>query len=374
MTKIELTLSPNYVESWTVVDAIRELFQNAIDQEQQYPDNSMSWDYNEERQMLTISNRSSKLDKSSLLLGGTTKSDDPNTIGQFGEGYKIATLVLLRNGKNVTFYNHGHNEVWKPRFVDSRRFGAKILTFMIDRYAVWSHPIDNNLSIEVDNISNNEYEEICRYNLHMRGNGLTRSKNYDIIESNEYGEVLKDMPGMVFVNGLYVCEYKPYLYGYNFKPQHIKLDRDRKMASDFDLKWLASRLWSQSTQHTLIHEMLEDCNDDVAYISYNGDHQLCKVIYDMFIVKYGHNAVPVTNQSELDALSGKYRGVIVSSGYKSVLSASERYNEPDTDDGESTLDRLNDWFTTVTDKLDQDDIDKFEVLYNELCNRYTQVR
>lgn len=45
MSKIELTIAPNYVPNWTYVDAVHKLFQNALDQATQNPDNAASWDY-----------------------------------------------------------------------------------------------------------------------------------------------------------------------------------------------------------------------------------------------------------------------------------------------------------------------------------------
>ena len=105
-SKIELTIAPSYVPSWGIVEAVRELFQNALDQQKQNPTNKMSWEYDPEAQRLRICNKYSTLEASSLLLGATTKADDTSTIGQFGEGYKIATLVLLRNDKKITFYNY----------------------------------------------------------------------------------------------------------------------------------------------------------------------------------------------------------------------------------------------------------------------------
>ena len=110
MRKIELSLASDYVPSWTIVDAIRELFQNALDQEVQSPGNKATWSY--ENGTFKISNKQSTLTTKTLLLGTSSKSEDTRTIGQFGEGYKIATLVLLRNNKQVTIYNYGLREVW----------------------------------------------------------------------------------------------------------------------------------------------------------------------------------------------------------------------------------------------------------------------
>ena len=112
MAKYELSLSPEYVSHWGIVEAVREIFQNAIDQAAVQEDNPMFFSYEknevksagwgmtyEQDGVLRIGNRDSILDAKSLLLGATTKRDDQKTIGQFGEGYKIATLVLLRSGK-----------------------------------------------------------------------------------------------------------------------------------------------------------------------------------------------------------------------------------------------------------------------------------
>ena len=126
----------------------------------------------------------------------TTKSDDNDTIGQFGEGYKIATLVLLREGKNVVFYNYGAREVWRPRIVKSHRFGTYTLTFFIEKKAIWENVPSADLVIAIDGISADEYyDQIVPSNLHLRS-------DFEVIEETEYGDII-NLPGKVFVNGLY---------------------------------------------------------------------------------------------------------------------------------------------------------------------------
>ena len=361
MSKIELTLAPNYIPSWTLVDAVRELFQNALDQQEQNPDNTASWDYDSQTGVLTISNATSTLTTSSLLLGQTTKASDKSTIGQFGEGYKIATLVLLREGKNVVFYNYGAKEIWRPRFIKSRRFGTDILTFFTEKAEdFWKKAPSADLIITVDGISADEYKSIVESNLHLRS-------DYEVLEETEYGDVIS-LPGKVFVNGLYVCDYEPYTYGYNFKPEHIRLDRDRKMVNDFDLRWMASKMWSKCDDHDKVMEMVEAGKADVAFIKdVDWSSDWCDVAAEKFFSVYGPEAIPVTSQAELDNVPAGYKGIVVSSGYSALVRGSSSFVMP-APDTTSPLDDLQEWFDGIKEKLDDEDITKFNTIMEGLKN------
>lgn len=360
MSKFELSLASDYVPNWTIVDAIRELFQNALDQEVQTPDNTASWSYKDGT--FKISNKTSTLEAKSLLLGTTTKEGDDRTIGQFGEGYKIATLVLLRNAKQVTIYNYGLREVWRPRFVKSRRFGAEILTFFIDKDYPWNKVPDNDLTIEVAGLTDEEwFEQVVPSNLHLQS-------GYSVEESNEYGEALSDAKhaGLVFVNGLYVCEYAPYKFGYNFKPGELKLDRDRKLASDWDLRWLASKLWMNNPRAI---EFVEQGLADVSYLSdMTWNSQATKLsdnAFEKFRLVHGPRAVPVTTQEEADKVPAGYKAVIVSSNYRDLITRSSAYEEPE-DDSIDPLDKLQQWFESIEDNLTEEQSDQFNEIMEEL--------
>ena len=356
MSKIELTLVPTYVPNWTCVDAIRELFQNALDQEAQNPENKASWEYHDDKHELVIRNAKSKLEAASLLLGQTSKAGDKSTIGQFGEGYKIATLVLLREGKNVVFYNYGNKEIWRPRFVKSRRFGTFILTFFTEKKPVWERVPSADLEIVIEGITPEEYyEEIVPSNLHLRN-------DYKVLEETEYGSII-DLPGKVFVNGLYVCDYEPYTYGYNFKPEYIRLDRDRKMVNDFDLRWMASKMWSNSKDIDRVLEMVAENKADVVYIS----SDWCDIAAEKFFSVYGPKAIPVTSQAELEGVPAGYKGIVVSENYSSLIRGSSSFVAP-IPDATSPLDDLQEWFDGIKEKLDDKDITKFNTIIEALKN------
>ena len=355
MQKIELTIAPNYVPSWGIAEAIRELFQNALDQQRQNPTNEMSWGYDPEAQRLRICNKYSVLTASSLLLGQTSKADDESTIGQFGEGYKIATLVLLRNAKKITFYNHGAKEIWSPRFVNSRRFGTQVLTFFIDKKAFWEKVPDNDLTIEIDGITEEEFADVSMKNLHIR-------KGFNVIASTKYGDIV-DIPGKVFVDGLFVCDFEPYKYGYNFKPEYLKLDRDRKMVSDFDLRWIASRAWSSSGEASthIVLELLQQGAADVEYIdsmtpfdSSSNGFKMREVCYESFRKQYGDFAIPVADQAELERVPKGYKGIVVPRTYNTMIRNSSQFLAavpPEQTECERILDEIDSWLCAVKDKL-----------------------
>lgn len=145
----ELSLTPNYVSDWTFNDALRELIQNGIDQETIRPDNKFSIDYDEGKEVIRLVNKNAKLKISTLLLGKTNKSNDEDTVGQFGEGYKIAALVLNRLGKTFTIYNNEKKEIWTSRFKNSAKWGSEILAFYIEKQP---DADEKNLVIEIGHV------------------------------------------------------------------------------------------------------------------------------------------------------------------------------------------------------------------------------
>ncbi|MBM0273996.1 ATP-binding protein [Micromonospora tarensis] len=81
-------ISPEYVKSWTPVRAVSELIANAIDED---PNAQVSWTDG----VLTIADEGPGIPEEGLILGVSTKTNEQ--IGQFGEGKKLACLVLARS-------------------------------------------------------------------------------------------------------------------------------------------------------------------------------------------------------------------------------------------------------------------------------------
>lgn len=336
MSKFELSVSRDYVPGWGVPEAIRELFQNALDAQAADPANVMDFEYVPEEEKLIITNRTSSLSTQSLLLGASSKRDDESMIGQFGEGYKIAVLVLAREGLDVVFYNYDKKEVWRPRLINSHRYGTEILAFFIDKEFQWSEVPDNNLTIEITGLTEEMFTQIKATNLHV--NQRYATDPLTTLETR-YGSILldDDQKHKVYVNGLFVCEYQDYEYGYNFKPEYLKLNRDRKLVSDFDLKWLASIMWLDNggDREFAIRAvaLAEKGTADVAYISSihsrrEGFDRIAQEALEMFRKRYGAKAVPVSSQYEAESLDPVHKPIYVNPEYKELITGAAGYEEP----------------------------------------------
>ncbi|PAV30339.1 hypothetical protein CIL05_07665 [Virgibacillus profundi] len=370
MSKFELSIAKDYVPTWNYIDAVRELFQNALDQQTITEDNEMFFDYNPETEILSIGNKLSILDTSSLLLGATTKADEDETIGQFGEGYKIATLVLTRENHPVTFYNYGAKEVWQPRFVNSRKYRAEVLTFFVDKKYPWQGIPHHNLVITVENITQEQYDSIIETNLHLQ----------DIGEhfSTDKGRILLDdrYKGKVFVSGLFICDYSNYHHGYDFKPKELSIDRDRKLVDNFDLRWLASQMWLKQTSD----EMREIASDliisdaaDTEFVKHVGfDREnfvkTANHVYSSFKKEYGDGAIPISSQEELESISGNVKPIMVSSEYKNVVKSSSHYAEPVRLYKPSPKERMEEWLEKYEQQIPSEAFYELELIVKDLEN------
>ena len=291
MSTYELSLTSNYVADWDFKMAIRELIQNGVDQETLEPGNVFNIFY--ENGTLQFENLKSKLKINTLLLGRSSKTHDDNTVGQFGEGYKISALVLNRLGKTFTVHNYGKNEIWTTRFINSRKWHDKILAFDVNE----NISSRNGLVIEVGNITPEEYDAIQDIWLGFKG-------DYKKIDTSK-GEILLDESekNKIYVNGLYISCSADLQYGYNFHSKYLKLERDRKSCDSFDAKLLTSEMLNEAFLEDKIEpgkimEMVEDENDDVMFLKYTSNRS--KVIQACMdtIDKQGKEMISMQKENE----------------------------------------------------------------------------
>jgi len=323
MSRYELTINPTYIPDWAIWEALRELAQNSFDREYVgknpsdwalgvEPDNPFvsGINYISNEQRMIFSNANTTIPTSSLLLGTTTKADDKNAIGNYGEGYKLAMLVLTRMGCRVTIYNG--KEEWTPKIIKSRRYQSDLL--VVDTCKAKKAHTD--LSFVIDGINPTMYAEFALKCL---------SLNYptNIIET-DIGNILLDenQKGKIYCGGLYVQEVgdDECSYGYDIKPAHLELDRDRQKVSSWNLYWKTSEMYSHITNDEnkdLVFKLIRDKSPDIQYYHHFTAHRtdqfykdICESSYTEFITKHSVNAVPVKTKEEANMIRDKYNHLV----------------------------------------------------------------
>ena len=363
MTKrYELGLGRNYVLDWDIWFAIREFIQNAIDQEKTIEDNKMSIDYDEENKILRICNKKSILEHHTLLLGSTSKKDDDNTIGMFGEGYKLALLVLTRENKKVTIYNYGKREVWNCKFSKLKKYDyVETLVIDIDTAFPFTKVPNNDLTIQIEGITPEEFEKVKENTLMLKG-------DYTYIPTF-YGNILDEekFAGQIYINGLKVCDKEEFKYGYDFLPAYLKIGRDRNIIDSCDMQQLTRKMWILSNKTKEIKELMgqstyRDCKNMYCEVNpffpsevdiKNQISQKAKEIsessFNDFIDEYGDNTLIANSEDEKTQLQRKYKGtkiIVANTDLSEMIKSSEKYKsmENNLEQKDSTIyDKILDW-------------------------------
>lgn len=238
MATIELTVNPHYVPSWGTWEAVREILQNGKDADDLgYP---LTVKYHEGTQRLVVKNDGADLTRKTLLLGTTSKDGRADQRGQFGEGYKLALLVLARQGVEVTI--HTPRETWIPALLPSSTFdGAQVL-------AVKTRPRKSSVN-SVEFIVKGVDQDAWRA---IQQNCLFLQDEREQVKTH-YGSVLLDaeLSNKLFVGGLYVGEL-PDRYRYGYDLCNVQLDRDRKMAEPWSLRWEVSKVLNEAVADDLL--------------------------------------------------------------------------------------------------------------------------
>lgn len=306
-----LPIVRNYIRHWGLPESARELLQNALDYLKDQ-DEDASLDFSFTGDTLTITSRYASLAASTLLLGRTSKADDADAIGSFGEGYKLALLVLTREGFPVRVLN-GAVE-WRPVFAHSETFGEEVLT-------IEERPLgydSQGVTFEIGGLDDDAKEVVRSICLRMQP--LMR----DVIGTPK-GHILPSRPGKLYVGGLFVCDTNM-RYGYDVKPEHLQLERDRQTVNSFSLQYLTRDMWLASKRWDDIISLLEAEAPDVEHVVYSAvPKELAEQAAAVFEHKHG-TALPITSQEQADKWRNSAASTVITPrALAHVVSTAPRY-------------------------------------------------
>jgi hypothetical protein len=299
-TTLELTINPNYVKGWGAWEAIRELIQNALDSH----DNGYPMEISRgsgEKKTIRIANEGCVLERKTLLLGMTDKDGGSNSRGKFGEGYKLAFLVLCRLGIPVQVRTGA--EMWTPFLEKSANFGEELLKVKIRPQPKFEEKVE----IQVHGLSDGSWDNIQSRLLDVPG--VPASKCDSKIEVGyRKDKILMDPAhrGLLFSKGLYIG-LLPGTYSYGYDLANIEVDRDRKMADAWSLRSALKELYITALSEKKlgagdVYGLLQmECAEAQllgASYEYGYSDSFSEAMAAQFTAQYGE-AVPVATQAEV---------------------------------------------------------------------------
>jgi len=324
---IPLTMSRTYVSDWGFWEAVRELAQNALDHKDKTGE-SISVGYHRPTKKLLITSCNCKLSLSSLVLGASDKTDDESVRGQFGEGYKLALLVLTRLGLSVKIYNQ--NEVWIPCFEYDSELDTELLTIKV-------YPKDTTAKNVVFSIGGATREMAAQIK-----NRLIIDREASIGFKTDFGTILTEerFRGKIFVGGLYVSTPDLDLkHGFDFDPEHVTLGRDRGLIDSFNIQWLASKMWLtiRADDTAALDEAVKTIytggyHSSSGYVGSVGQRnaKITEGVAEKFYTEFPATAVPVTTEEDRKKALIDYDNavpVVVTSSVKRVIESSNRFKQ-----------------------------------------------
>jgi hypothetical protein len=246
-TRITYPISPEYVTAWSIERALSEVVANALD-EDDTP--TLKW----EDGVFTIEDSAPNgIPEYGLILGRSDKN--AKQIGQFGEGLKIACLVLARarSIKSMTVESVGYTLT--PSIVKEALLpGSKERHEMLS-YLVTPNTRSSGTLVTVNGVSEETAEKVK-----ARFRSITDST---YTPPTGAGELLVDAPGKIFIGGVLVQERKNLLFGYDLSLDgHKSLqNRDRTVIDGYALKHSLSRIIQEASDADVLEKLVRAALD-----------------------------------------------------------------------------------------------------------------
>lgn len=309
MSVFVLPIKHSYVSSWGVWEAVREIMQNGLDEQDQYRHELV---VSHKDGVLSVKNFGANLDAKALLIGHTTKTGT-ELRGQHGEGLNLAMLSASRAGRKMRIETP--DEIWTPSLNYSPEYQERVLHVNIRKRRKPSDCVE--VLIDVTQQEWEMYKNNFIYLLDIEEECIIKTYRGDIFLEKEF-------QGRIYVKGIFVEKDADLKYGYDLK--EVTLDRDRRVLSAFDKRWEIQNIFSTASATSpqkigkLVFDLLANDWEDARGVNlYSGD-ALKEAIADRFKEEHGEDAIPVQSIGDSAEMGhfGK-RGIVVPQAMRSVL-------------------------------------------------------
>ncbi len=253
-------ISPEYVKGWEIEEAIREIVQNYLDSRKEFDcDGYVKW----EDGLATVKDYGPGLELRHLVMGISEKGED--SIGQFGEGLKLALLVFAREGREIEIWSNGKRITPEIRYNES--FETDLISLSIEELPPHWAANHTGTSIKFEC----KEEEL--------DDGKSYFLDYFKRSNEEFNWLDKDFAslpgGSVWVNGSKVGEIENSKFSYHLNNKEAKkaINRDRGVVDRDELESIISDRLGKTRALKLITKYLEiirdeeDCWESDLYVS-----------------------------------------------------------------------------------------------------------
>lgn len=292
MARFQLTLSPAYVPTWGVFEAVREVIQNALDAR----DGGFPMNITHNGDTLTVQSDGVALDRSVWLIGNTSKAGT-DARGHYGEGLKLGALALVRAGRKLRILNG--EETWSCTLEDSSTFpGQQVLTVSTRKSSSKGSQFFHGVSVQIE-CSPAEWADYRQAFLDLKPRVKTiHTPHGDILVEGEQGNI--------YVGGIKVESKENLAAGYDFTPATVKTDRDRRMVnqSDFDyyagLSWVTALSEGDVSPARMLQFLMGDTDDARAAAARYCSPALLEQVAHTWREIYGPLSIPVRDQAAVN--------------------------------------------------------------------------
>ena len=235
-------ISPEYVKGWTVEKAVREILQNYLDSRKEFNcKGKVEW----KDGMGIAKDNGPGLELKHLALGVSEKGS--KTIGKYGEGLKLALLVMAREGRQVEIWTRGM--IISPEIRFDENYQTDIMVLNIKHLPKGSGHKGTTIKFAC---SKKELEAGKSYFLHF----ITHSPN------NEFTWVEKDRiswpGGHIYVNGARVGTIPNALFSYHLEEEMVGDigNRDREVVDRDAVERAVRQILARSRASKVADEIL----------------------------------------------------------------------------------------------------------------------
>jgi len=195
-------ISPNYVKNWDVIKGIREIIQNYLDTKNEF--RCKGYIYYKDGTVM-VKDFGPGLELRHLALGVSEKGLD--SIGKYGEGLKLALLVLARECRKVEIRSNG--TIIHPTIEHSDLYGTEVMVLNIQPMQPYHAKTHQGTTIRFL-CSKDELEVAKSY----FENFLSKKSGFKWIEKGRKGKI--SLPGgRIYINGARVGKISNALFSYH---------------------------------------------------------------------------------------------------------------------------------------------------------------